>query len=84
MTLLNQNPVHTLYWYRLFACLILFSGNYISAQIYTIFNSVLTHKPFTFAGSLAPFEVDLELWPKEQCYEVAVSMNRDNKLPWYS
>ena len=26
------------------------------------------------AGSLAPFEVDLKLWPKEQCFEAAVSM----------
>ena len=26
------------------------------------------------AGSLAPFEVDLKLWPEEQCFEAAVSM----------
>ena len=26
------------------------------------------------AGSLAPFEVDLKMWPKEQCFEAAVSM----------
>ena len=28
----------------------------------------------SYAGSLAPFEVDLKLWPKEQCFEAAVSI----------
>ena len=28
----------------------------------------------SLAGSLAPFEVDLKLWPKEQCFEAAVSI----------
>ena len=28
----------------------------------------------SLAGSLAPFEVDLKLWPKEQCFEAVVSI----------
>ena len=34
------------------------------------------------AGSLAPFEVDLKLWPKEQCFEAAVSMLQCLGLRW--
>ena len=29
------------------------------------------------AGSLAPFEVDLKLWPNEQCFEAAVSVHAE-------
>ena len=55
----NMNPMHTLYIQL--ACLRAQSS--VPGSFYT----------FPFAGSLAPFEVDLELWPKEGCYEATVN-----------
>ena len=58
-TFSNMDPMHTLYIQL--ACLTAQSS--VPGNIYT----------FPFAGSLAPFEVDLELWPKEGCYEATVN-----------